>query len=111
MQVDEKIEPGACNWAVGNSPAEVRSLQEEDPDLCPIIKWLECNIEPKQAELRLQISGTRVLHYTWDGKANRSLCLVVPQGLQRTVLHGCHDLKSSGTTKDTRAFKAELQYV
>lgn len=53
MQVDEKIEPGACKWAVGNSPAEVRSLQEEDPDLCPIIKWLECNIEPKQAELRL----------------------------------------------------------
>lgn len=125
MQVDEKIEPGACNWAVGNSPAEVRSLQEADPDLCPIIKWLQCNIEPKQAELRLQISETRtlwlsrknlqfidrVLHYKWDGKANRSLCLVVPQGLQRTVLHGCHDLKSSGTTKDTRAFKAELQYV
>lgn len=110
MQVDEKIEQGACNWAVGNSPAEVRSLQEADPDLCPIIKWLQCNIEPKQAELRLQISGTRtlwlsrknlqfidrVLHYKWDGKANRSLCLVVPQGLQRTVLHGCHDLKSSG---------------
>uniref|UniRef100_A0A8W8IJN6 Peptidase A2 domain-containing protein n=1 Tax=Magallana gigas TaxID=29159 RepID=A0A8W8IJN6_MAGGI len=101
MQVDEKFEPGglrACNWAVGNSPAEVRSLQEEDPDLCPIIKWLECNIEPKQAELRLQSPGTRtlwlsrknlqfidrVLHYKWDGKANRSLCLVVPQGLQRT---------------------------
>lgn len=38
----------------------------------------------------------RVLHYKWDGKANRSLCLVVPQGLQRAVLHGCHDLKSSG---------------
>lgn len=31
MQVDEKIEPGACNWAVENSPAEVRSLQEADP--------------------------------------------------------------------------------
>lgn len=119
MQVDENFEPGglrACNWAVGNSPAEVRSLQEEDPDLCPIIKWLECNIELKQAELRLQSPVTRtlwlsrkklqfidrVLHYKWDGKTNRSFCLVhffvvhVAQGLQRTVLHGCHDLKSSG---------------
>lgn len=113
MQINETFEPGGlrvCNWAVGNSPAEVRSLQEKDPDLCPIIKWLECNTEPKQAELRLQSPGSRtlwlsrknlqfidrVLHYKWDGKANRSLCLVVPQGLQRTVLHGCHDLKSSG---------------
>lgn len=62
MQVDEKFEPGglrACNWAVVNSLAEVRSLQEEDPGFCTIIKWLECNIEPKQAELRLQNSGTR----------------------------------------------------
>lgn len=53
MQVVEKIELGVCNWVVGNFLVEVCLLQEEDLDLCFIIKWFECNIEFKQVEFCL----------------------------------------------------------
>ena len=104
------VESHTCNWAASFTPTDVRQMQKEDTDLRPIIDWLDNNREPSQAELTLQSPATRalwmtskclrmidnVLHYKWDNKVNRGLCLIVPKQLQALVLKGCHDYKTSG---------------
>ncbi|CAG2185028.1 unnamed protein product [Mytilus edulis] len=72
---------------------------------------MEEDVEPTQAELRLQSRATRslwlcrpcfvmfnhVLYYKFIGCPTRQgLCLVVPSELKGEVLKNCHDTKTSG---------------
>ncbi|VDI25482.1 Hypothetical predicted protein, partial [Mytilus galloprovincialis] len=99
------------NWAPEYPPEQLKIFQQEDPDLAPILKWMEEDVEPTQAELRLQSRATRslwlcrpcfvmfnhVLYYKFIGcPARQGLCLVVPSELKGEVLKNCHDTKTSG---------------
>ncbi|CAG2204197.1 unnamed protein product [Mytilus edulis] len=99
------------NWAPEYPPEQLKIFQQEDPELAPILKWMEEDVEPTQAELRLQSRATRslwlcrpcfvmfnhVLYYKFIGcPARQGLCLVVPSELKGEVLKNCHDTKTSG---------------
>ena len=106
--VDE--EPLLSNWVASYDVTELRSLELEDPNLQPLVGWLESNSEPSDSDLRLHSPATRalwlcrpclevldgVLYYRWMSHADRCLCLVVPDSLKEEVLHYCHDSKVSG---------------
>ncbi|CAC5415897.1 unnamed protein product [Mytilus coruscus] len=99
------------NWAPEYPSEQLKIFQQEDPDLAPILKWMEEDVEPTQAELRLQSRATRSLwlcrpcfimfnnvpYNKFIGcPARQSLCLVVPSELKGEVLKNCHDTKTSG---------------
>lgn len=100
----------APNWTASYSATELRSLQIEDNDICPIIEWLETEYQPTKSELRLQSPATRsfwmcqgclefhdgVLYYRWIDQPERGPCLLVPKSLRERVLLGCHDFKTAG---------------
>ncbi|CAG2251987.1 unnamed protein product [Mytilus edulis] len=49
------------NWMQSYSPQQLRQLQLQDPDLFPLIEWIESQYDPSDAELRLQSPATRAL--------------------------------------------------
>ncbi|VDI23541.1 Hypothetical predicted protein [Mytilus galloprovincialis] len=98
------------NWMQSYSPQQLRQLQLQDPDLFPLIEWIESQYDPSDAELRLQSPATRalrllgsclkvidgVLYYKWINQSERKPCLVVPSSLKSDVLLHCHDSKVAG---------------
>ena len=86
---------------------ELRGLQDADPDMEPIFKWLQENGVPGDAEFRLCSPRTRmlwmardqlklendVLWYRWEDGPLKKLKRVVPQGLRTEILQMCHDAK------------------
>ncbi|CAC5423873.1 unnamed protein product [Mytilus coruscus] len=99
------------NWAPEYPPEELKIFQQEDPDLAPILRWIQEDIEPTQAELRLHGRATRslwlcrpcflmfndVLYYKFiDCPERQGLSLVVPSQLRAEVLKNCHETKTSG---------------
>ena len=101
--------PGS-NWLSGYQPELIRAYQMEDPDLAPIMTWIEKDHTPTDSELRLHSPATRslwlcrsffqmfegVLYYKFIDSQDRDLCLVVPARLKSEVLEHCHDSKVSG---------------
>ena len=106
------------SWLRKFSQTELRTLQEEDPDLKPLFEWLSSNPDPTQGALALaspvakalwhnrQLLALKegVLYYEWhppqssrvpSGALTR-ICLVVPHCLREEVMRLCHDLPSSG---------------
>ena len=89
---------------------ELRDLQDADPDMEPIFKWLQEDGVPGDAEFSLCSPRTRmlwltrnqlklendVLWYKWEGGPLKKLKLVVPQGLRTEILQMCHDAKIAG---------------
>ena len=79
---------------------ELRDLQDADPDMEPIFKWLQEDGVPGDAEFSLCSPRTRmlwltrnqlklendVLWYKWEGGPLKKLKLVVPQGLRTEIL-------------------------
>lgn len=83
----------------------LRALQYADPDISPVIAWLEEGVDPTRevlflaspavkyywllrAQLRL-ING--VLYYEWIRSDDETLVLVVPMALKPFIIHQCHD--------------------
>ncbi|CAG2249837.1 unnamed protein product [Mytilus edulis] len=74
------------NWMQSYSPQQLRQLQLQDPDLFPLIEWIESQYDPSDAELRLQSPATRalrllgsclkvidgVLYYKWINQSGRT---------------------------------------
>ena len=106
------------NWAVGMTATEVHEHQREDPDLRPILDWLEADTEPEQHELFLASPATKalwlcnshlllrngVLHYRWENHPLREEVLVVPKGLHEVVLRECHDAKVAGHLGQSKTY-------
>ena len=96
-------------WLNGYSPEELRSFQLKDPDLAPLINWLEGE-SPPLAQLYLQSKNTKrmwlskdqlqlkdgVLYYKWENVTSSYLKLVVPDELRNTILLQIHDSKTGG---------------
>ena len=106
---DDDIE--RYNWTNKYSHKELRKLQSEDPDISPVIRWLEEG-DPEQAELYITSPATKywwlnrrqlqfddgVLYYRRIEETDLQSynCLVVPSSLHSEILEYGHDIKSSG---------------
>ena len=53
-------------WKNGYSRKELHSIQKEDPDIGPIIKWKECGSRPDRVELVKNSPTLRHYWYLWD---------------------------------------------
>lgn len=98
------------NWMQSYSNQDLRFLQLQDPDISPLIAWIESKYKPEDSELRLQGPATRalwllesclsisdgVLYYTWMDRSEQNHCLVVPNSLKTEVLQHCHDSRVAG---------------
>ena len=118
QDAEDPLVPPVSNWAAGHAPAGVRQHQLEDPDLRPILTWLETEVDPEQHELFLSSPTTKalwlckvrlflrdgVLHYRWDNDPLRDEVLVVPKGLREEILHDCHDAKVAGHLGQSKTY-------
>ena len=91
-------------------PAEVRKQQSKDPELRPVILWLEDEAVPTQAQLQACSPNTRhlwlcrtqleldkgVLYYKWETGNRVERLLVVPGEMKREVLEYYHDALTGG---------------
>lgn len=101
-------EPGerdSARWINQFSSVALHQMQKKDPNLAPILKWLE-DEEPREDQLLLSSPATKhywqhrnllsirdtVLYYKWicPGGDSKWL-LVVPKDLKESVLLYCHD--------------------
>ena len=48
-----------ANWVSQYTSEELRNLQLDDSDLCPILQWIEKAHEPSDSESRLHSPATR----------------------------------------------------
>ena len=106
---EEPVGP-ECVMLPNYSLEELKQFQRSDPDLEPVIKWMESEYEPSTPELFMKSIITKhlwlcrpmltllegVLYYRWEHSTHNSLKLVVPEPLKDIILQMCHDLKSVG---------------
>jgi len=99
----------SSNYMQSFSPEELRTMQMSDPELCPVMVWLETE-EPTQQELFPHGFTTKylwrhrehlrmkdgVLSYAWVGTEPQQLVLVVPLCEREEVIRLCHDTKIGG---------------
>ena len=100
----------AGRWIKSYSSEQLREAQLADPDLKPIITWLEAKKEPLLRHLNLESRNTKhlwlckpqlvikdgVLYYQWETNDQKGLKLVVPDKLKTEVLENNHDSKFAG---------------
>ena len=96
-------------WIPQHSTDELIQAQKDDPDLQPILKWLQDG-EPSEAEYFISSAATKhywvsksllriqdgLLQYLWHGELGVKPLLVVPRVLKAEVLSLCHDKILSG---------------
>jgi len=89
-----------CNWIDSLSNKEIQEEQMHDPDLKPILLWLQDNYEPRMMELKLSSKATRyywmcrsqlqlekgVLFYRWEDPISPKLLLVIPDSTRKQTL-------------------------
>ena len=107
--LDDKERQTELTEVISQTPEELRKLQLEDPELSPIVTWLETT-EPTEAELFRASPGTKhlwncrsqlkllsgVLYYRWDFGNHSRLKLVVPSALRDQVISMYHDTRTGG---------------
>ena len=100
----------ASNFMDVWSKDELRDRQLEDPDLKPVMRWLEDEVEPSENELQMQSVCTRhywgmraqlllaegVLLYQWETSSGKRIVLMVPETLKTHVLKMVHDTRTAG---------------
>ena len=98
------------NYLTPYTKADLRNFQLNDPDIWPIMSWLENKIEPTPGELHTQSRSTKwlwnckkflvirkgILFYKFLDCPLRDIAFVVPRKLKDFVLALCHDAKTSG---------------
>ena len=106
----EQIQGHESNLVQQFSPEEMRGLQLGDPELQPLIRWLETGAQPSEAELQALSPNTRhlwlcraqlvivngVLHYTWEEDGEVTKLLIVPRSQRQHILEAFHDEQSGG---------------
>jgi len=94
---------------ISTPPGELRDQQLKDPDLQPVISWLEDTV-PLQAELFRQSPTTKhlwncksqlkfctgVLYYVWEYTGSSKLKFLVPESMKSNVLFWMHDTRTGG---------------
>ena len=92
------------------SLGDLKEFQRQDADLEPLIRWLEADVSPTEADLMLQSSSTKhmwlyrehlklrqgILFYKWDHGLWKTLLLVIPGSLKDKVIQLFHDTMSGG---------------
>ncbi|CAG2187715.1 unnamed protein product [Mytilus edulis] len=98
------------NWTPSYSPVELHEEQMKDSDLKTLKRWIEDKYEPTKAELKLGSEVVRhfwslrqqiqikdnILLYKWEDPISPRLLFMAPKQMQKELLHGCHDVVSSG---------------
>ena len=96
-----------CPWCARHTPAKLARLQREDPDLGPVMEWLDEGQPPSREEAASWSPLTRELWLGWDqlkrvdGVLYRctpevlprvsTMQLLIPRVLRQEVLQFCHD--------------------
>ncbi|CAG2207160.1 unnamed protein product [Mytilus edulis] len=89
---------------------ELHEEQMKDSDLKTLKRWIEDKYEPTKAELKLCSEVVRhfwslrqqiqikdnILLYKWEDPISPRLLFMTPKQMQKELLHGCHDVVSSG---------------
>jgi hypothetical protein len=118
QDVDDVIPLAVCaitsgtNWCSGYTTEELKEQQSQDPDLSPVILWLQDDEDPPQRDVWLQGAGTKeiwlnrsrlefsdegLLLYRWEGEDGQThFCLVVPRSLVSECLALMHDIPGGG---------------
>ena len=106
---DDEVGPQSESWLVIPSAQQLREYQKADPDLAPVLDWLETPCEPTPQQLfstsrtvkhlwlckpHLQLING-VLHYGWEDESSTIKKLVVPQVLKQEIMRLAHDIKSA----------------
>ncbi|CAC5356208.1 unnamed protein product [Mytilus coruscus] len=113
------------NWTPSYSPVELHEEQMKDPDLKTLKRWIEDKYEPTKAELKLCSEVVRhfwslrqqiqikdnILLYKWEDPISPRLLFMTPKQMQKELLHGCHDVVSSGTSNWNADRKEVPQYI
>ncbi len=95
------------NWLITMSPEDVRKIQLQDPDIQPIIQWLEGNVTPKDNILYMSSPATKrwwikrqnltfrqgCLYNHREKNGSNQQLLIVPKQLQKDIIASCHDSK------------------
>ena len=104
---------------------QVRMMQLQDPDLGPLILWLEGE-DPTEGDLRLQSQATRhfwlcrsqlklakgVLTYLWEDVGGQTPLLLVPRKMQKSILELFHDAPTGGHLgRDNTIAKIRQRYL
>ena len=99
------------NWLNNYSPDYISKCQNEDPELKPLIQWLNTGENPSQGELALSEPGTRhfwrvkeqliqqngLLYYKWEKiDEDQKFLLILPKKFVPEVLAFAHDSVTSG---------------
>ena len=106
---DSSSEESSVDWMQTYSHQELRDSQMGDPDISPVISWLEANDTPTSDILQLHSPAVKhlwlcksqlvldngVLFYKWEDVIARK-CLVVRKLLKDEVLKYCHDVRLAG---------------
>ncbi|CAC5372748.1 unnamed protein product [Mytilus coruscus] len=113
------------NWTPSYSPVELHEEQMKDSDLKTLKRWIEDKYEPTKAELKLCSEVVRhfwslrqqiqikdnILLYKWEDPISPRLLFMTPKQMQKELLHGCHDVVSSGTSNWNADRKEVPQYI
>ena len=118
--------PDEEDWfSTGYTPSQLREAQLKDSDIGVLLKWVEDDQTPFQAELQLTSAAVKffwvnrallqvvrgVLFYSWIGDVENRLLFIVPQDMRKEVLRLCHDLKTSGHPGMARTYYKLQQHV
>ena len=101
----EQVQGKESNLMQQFSLEEMRGFQLEDPELHPLIGWLEAGAQPSEAQLQALSPNTRhlwlcraqlvlvngVLHYRWDEDRVDTKLLIVPRARRQSILEAFHD--------------------
>ena len=105
-QTEDAVQQEVQGWPVSYTPIQLRTAQLDDPDLGPVIKWIESGAIPSSTETSKKSPATR--HHWCDrgslrmvnGVLQREFCrengveyhmqIVVPQSMRPVVLHQMH---------------------
>ncbi|CAC5356179.1 unnamed protein product [Mytilus coruscus] len=113
------------NWTPSYSPVELHEEQMKDSDLKTLKRWIDDKYEPTKAELKLCSEVVRhvwslrqqiqikdnILLYKWEDPISPRLLFMTPKQMQNELLHGCHDVVSSGTSNWNADRKEVPQYI
>ena len=113
QEESENQEGDTATWVDGYLNSDITKMQESDKDLKEILRWLkESPSRPSREHVHALSPTTRHLWLIWDqlvlvngilyrrwanaGKDENNLRLVVPQKLQKEVIHSLHNPITSG---------------
>ena len=112
-------------WPAKTTPDKLAKMQQEDPDIGPVYRWLQTNNKPDKIKLSLKSPATRhyvllwdslkfeqnILHREYHKKDNTDdyLQIIIPRILKTDILKEMHDSLLSGHLGIKKTYSKTMQ--